>query len=917
MPEQNQILLHTKLHRPRLQHDLVFRPRLVEWLNNDLDRPLTLVCAPAGFGKTTLVCSWLESMETGQAGLHGMPAAWLSLDENDSDLNLFLRYFVASIRTIFKDACAETLALLQARQSPPQNILFATLSNELEELPGEMILVLDDYHAIHGEDVHALLGEFVHHWPKPLHLVLISRTSPPIPLGSFRAKRMVSEIRTRDLRFTPEETANYLRKTQFDLLINHALPLLEERFEGWPAGLHLAVLSLRSRDTQESVLSALSSKDPNITGYLVDEVLTQQFPAVHTFLLKTSILDRFCASLCEAVAAEGTAAWNARARLDSIERSELFIISLDGRQEWYRYHRFFQELLQERLVDEMTPDQVADLHRRASAWFEKHGLIEEALQHALAAGDFDLAAHHMSAGLREVINREDRPTLERWLRLLPEETIQRHPELLMIRVWAFEFLWRLDLQAEVIKQVESLLDSKDGVTIPDDDLRMVRGQILAIRGQQAYFRNHTSLAIDLCRQGLSLLPPSWNFVRGGAMLYLGISMQAGGQSLEAEQMLLKEYEAYGDKTDAYALMLLHSLCFIHLNNGQLDQTVRIAELMRRGATSSGVTIKKNWSDWFLGVVCYQRDELEAAAAYFTEIVENRYTAQISPYRDAVAGLALIHQTQGQSPVASQWVESISQFDMEQSGREDNRTGSLRARLMLMQGNVDAAGAWADSLTGLPPETALLWLEEPQVTRGRILVSRGTQDDLKLALQLFDTLYKIAERTHNTRYEIEILALRTLALDGQQKTEEAGADLKQALELARPGGFSRVFVDLGRPMYELLQRIADQNHSGELIQRLLAEFPDAGKSQQAGDLPGTATPDPLTSNLTLIDPLTPRELEILNLLRGSDGVKEIALALHLSPATVKRHINNIYAKLGVNKRWNAVARAEELNILPPR
>ncbi len=916
MPDPNQILLHTKLHRPRLQHDLVFRPRLVEWLNHDLDRPLTLVCAPAGFGKTTLVCSWLEGMETGKDRSISLPSAWLSLDENDSDLNLFLRYFIAAVHTIFEDACAETLALLQARQQPPQNILFATLSNELEELPGEMILVLDDYHAIHGEEVHALLAEFVRHWPKLLHLVLISRTSPPIPLGSFRAKRMVSEIRTRDLRFTPEETASYLRKTEFDLLMHNALPLLEERFEGWPAGLHLAVLSLRSSDSQESVLLALSSENPNITGYLLDEVLSHQFPAVHGFLLKTSILDRFCASLCEAVAAETTAAWNARARLDSIERSELFIISLDNRREWYRYHRLFQELLQQRLVNEMTPDQVADLHRRASAWFEKHGLIDEALHHALAAGDFDLAAHQMSAGLRDVINREDRPTLERWLRLLPEETIQRHPELLMTRVWALEFLWRLDQQAQVIKQVESLLESKDGVTLPDDDLRMVRGQILGIRGQQAFFRNQTSLAIDLCRQGLSLLPPSWTFVRGGAMLYLGMSMQAGGQWLEAEQMLLKEYEAYGDKTDAYALMLLHSLCFIHLNNGQLDQTVRIAELMRKGALSSGVTIKKNWADWFLGVVRYQRNELAAAAAYFTEIVDNRYTAQISPYRDAVAGLALIHQTQGESAVASQWVESISQFDMEQSGSEDKRTGSLRARLELMQGHVDAAGAWADSLTGLPPDHAILWLEEPQVTRARILVSRGSKTDLRLALQILDALEDVASRTHNTRYRIEVLSLRALALEAVGETSRAEADLELAVDLARPGGFTRIFIDLGRPMQEMLQRLAKQDPCPEIVGRLLDTFQGTG-NLAAVNPPTQPVRSPSIAGESLPEPLTPRELEILALLRGPLNIKEIALQLHISHATAKRHTINLYAKLGVSQRWSAVARAEELNLLPLR
>ena len=305
MADQTQILLQTKLHRPRLPKDLVSRTRLVELLNHDVDHPLILVCAPAGFGKTTLVGNWLEQMAMG----HGeeaisFPSAWLSLDENDSDLNVFIRYFIAALRTIFNEACEETLALVMARQQPPQAVLFATFSNDLEKLPGEFILVLDDYHAIHGEEVHNLLGQLVRHWPMPLHLVLISRLSPPISLENLRAKRMISEIRTRDLRFTPEETAAYLSKTQFALMSRVALPLLEERFEGWPTGLHLAAISMRSASGQEAVLSGLSGENSNITGYLVDEVVSHQTPQIQTFLLKTSILDRFCAALCEAVIGE-------------------------------------------------------------------------------------------------------------------------------------------------------------------------------------------------------------------------------------------------------------------------------------------------------------------------------------------------------------------------------------------------------------------------------------------------------------------------------------------------------------------------------------------------------------------------------------------------------------------------------------
>jgi LuxR family maltose regulon positive regulatory protein len=926
MPDHNQILLQTKLHRPRLPKDLITRWRLVEWLNHDIDHPLILVCAPAGFGKTTLIVNWLERMaaEKGEKAAY-LPSAWLSLDENDSDLNLFLRYFIAALRTIFSEACAETLALLQARRQPPLAVLYNTFINEIEELPGEAILVLDDYQLIHGRPVHNLLVELTHHWPKPLHLVLISRVDPPLPLTALRPKGMLREIRTRDLRFTPEETSDYLSRTQFALMGRDALPLLEERFEGWPAGLKLAAISFRSADSQEAVLSALSGKNPNITGYLLDEVLTHQLPAIHSFLLKTSILNRFCASLCEAVVEESDPAWTAGACLDWIERSELFLIPLDDRREWYRYHHLFQESLQQRASAEMAPDQVAHLHRRASTWFEEHGLLDDALQHALAAGDIDLAASYMGAGLREAVNLEDRPTLERWLRLLPEEVIQRDPWLLMIRVWALEFSWRLDLQAQTLQQVEALLASETGAGLSAEELKILRGQILALRAQQAYFFNQQKLAIDFCHQALALLPPSWSFPRYGAMIYLGLSMQASGQALEAERLLLTEYESCGDKTSPYALDLLLPLCFNYVNNGRLEQAKRLARVMFQAASQGRVAIQKNWADWFLGVVHYQQNELQAAAQHFSQIIENRYTAQITTYRDAVAGLALCHQIKGERAEARRMVELISQYDLEQSGIEDERTRSLRARLMLLQGDLEGAGNWVDSLTEPLPDMAILWLEEPQVTRAHALIARGTEGDLQMAQQILDVLEDITDRTHNTRFKIEVLALRALALEALGETTEANSILKQALELAYLGGFIRVFVDLGAPMQKMLRRLEEQGLSVEMIQRVLAGFPagfPAASPAEVASLVGGESPapprhSPPPGNSTLAEPLTPRELDVLILLREPLSTKEIAQKLYIAHATARRHTINIYGKLGVNRRWDAVTRAEELNLLPPR
>ncbi len=918
MTDHDLILLQTKLHRPLIPRGLIDRPRLFEQLNSAIDYPLTLICAAAGYGKTTLVCSWLNHIAVERSGeLSSLPSAWLSLDEEESDLSLFLRYFVAAVRTIFSNACEETLMLLQASRQPPQAVIYTTLCNDLDKLPGEILLVMDDYQFIRGKEVHDLFGELVRHWPKPLHLLLISRIDPPLPLTSLRAKRKILEIRTQDLRFSEQETSTYLDQAQFFHLNAHTLDLVNERFEGWPAGLHLAALSLRSTGSQETVQLALSSEDANITGYLLDEVLAHQYPAIHSFLLRTSILDRFCASLCEAVIGEIDTIWNVRACLDWIEHSELFLSPLDSRREWYRYHHLFQELLQQRLSIEISPDQVKNLHRRASAWFEEHGLLDEALHHAQAAGDFNLAARQMSAGLRDVINREDRLTLERWIRILPEEMIQRQPQLLMIRAWAFQFSWRLDLQAQVIKQIENLVDADDGTSLPADDLQLLQAQILLLKAQQAYLGNQPRLTIDFCNQALALLPLSWTFGRGAAMLFLGFSMQASGQAQTAEQLLLNAYESYGDKTDTYALLVLDSLCFIYIYTGQLEQTRQIAQVLVRGATHSGIAFMRYLGIWYLGLVCYQFNELEAAAHYFTQIVENRYIVQITTYRDAVTGLALIYQILGQSSEAEQMLDSVSQYDLEQRGSEDIRTRSLRARLLLMQGDIERAGQWADTLTDPPPNQPLLWLEEPQVTRANILVARGKDADLRLATEILDALEDITNRTFNTRYKIVILSLRALVLDAEGKTDQANAALVQALELGKPGGFIRVFVDLGKSMRAILQRLVSQGHLVETINRILAAFPDNSRSSNGSEILDMRAGRPSVETSTMIDPLTRRELEVLTLLRGPSSIKEIAQKLNISYSTAKEYTINIYGKLGVNRRWDAVARAEELNLLPPR
>ena len=527
MSDRNSPLLSTKLNRPPVTSDQVYRARLIEQLDHSLQNgPLTLVCTSAGFGKTMLVSSWIESLTAREQP--STPASWLSLDAGDSDLVLFLRYFVAGIRTVFPEACPQTLSLLRDPNPPDQRLLVVAFSNELEQLPARIVFVLDDYHTVQSHDVHNFLSEMMRHWPRRLHLVLISRSSPPLPIATLRARGQVGEIRTLDLRFTQMEAKSFVEKALTTPLSQSTIAFLDQRLEGWIAGLRLVTLSLRTGTNAETKLGKLAGTHVEIAEYLVDEVLSTQTPAIQRFLLWTSILDRFCPALCKSVLSSVTDsddhANDVVASIQWLESNNLFLIPLDDEQRWYRYHHLFQEFLQRRLRDEIGPAQVTELHRRAIAWFAEEGLLDEALNHALAIGDLDLVAQQMATGLCDVFNREDRPTLDRWLGMLPDEFVERHPWLLMIKVLVLGFSWQVAAQWRLLGEVEALLDQGDEHALGLGDpyeLPVLRGMIASLRGQEAYSCGHADRAIAFCEEALAQLPHRWTYVRGIAAMYLG------------------------------------------------------------------------------------------------------------------------------------------------------------------------------------------------------------------------------------------------------------------------------------------------------------------------------------------------------------------------------------------------------------
>ena len=864
----------------------------MERLDQGAQAPLTLVAAAAGYGKTTLVSSWIESFAAADE-VTRRPAAWVTLDERDSDLGLFLRYFMAGVRTLFPGACAATFDLVQATRQPAFDLLCTTLINEIAAISQDFILVLDDYHLISGTDVSDLLSELARHWPHPLHLVLISRYMPALPLASLRARGQLVEIRARDLRFTPAESAAYLAQSLPAPLSQPAVELLERRTEGWIAGLQLASLSLRDAEDPARLLDSLEGLDTEFADFLANDVLAQQPPAIQSFLLQTAILDSFCGALCDAVIANEDREWSARRCIDWLEQRNLFITSLDSHSEWYRFHQIFRSVLLERAMVELGPSRIAGLQHRSATWYAQHDLVDEAVLYALAAGDRELAARFIGQGLCDVLNREDYPTLERWLGLFAHEFVQERADLLIVRGYSLFLSWQLGALAKVVVRAAALLAGETSTTDSEAELGTLRGCLAVLSAVGAYFSSDPSSAGTYGREALDLLPEAWGFVRGGGRLFQVLAMQAGGQGQAAVGLLIEDYESRDGRASTYSLRLLQALCFITYRQAEdLERMIQTAQKLAAAAERSKLNLLQSWGHYFLGLAHYQRNELPAARQSFARLLDFKNTGNIGALRDGVQRLALIHQMAGEQAEAWEMLQFLSQLDLEQTGREGDETGALRARLWLMRGDIASAGRWADNFAEPVPDQPWIWQDPPHWIKAWILVTRGTAGDLLAAQEILAALSAVAERNHNRRLQIEVMALRALALDGQGQTTGARDARQAAVDLAQPGGFVRVFVALG----------------------VRTDATPSPLASQAANNGATTAPD--HGLPPLVELLTARELEVLTLLGEPLSLKEIARQLFISYLTARRHTANIYGKLGVNQRQAAVAKAKAMGLIPP-
>jgi len=898
-------ILRTKLHRPSSPANLVLRTAVLERLKAGRVRPLVLVSAPAGYGKSILIHNWLETCGD-------WPSTWLSLDEDDSNLRQFLRYFVAAVRSVFPRACEQTQNLINASQLPPLPTLVASLSNELDKIDQPFTLVLDDYHRIEaGSPVNDLLHQLLAHPPIPLHLIIVSRRDPPLQLHTLRAQAQITEIRMQDLCFEPEESRTLLKNITGYTIGDDALTNLQREIEGWVVGLRLVSLTLHRHKHRDEFLMTLHGGIQQTQEYLTQEVIAQQSPLMQDWLLKSAILNRFCEPLVQALCATeiraGTSSVAAAADrgkfIETVIADNLFVIPLDTGDEWFRFHHQFQQLLLNEQHRRMTPDEIARLHLRASEWFVSRDLIDEAIQHAMKAKDAGSAADIIEQHQQAELLQGRWYIVESWLAMLPVEVIQQRPRLLLAQLWGQYNTYQMLEIPPLLERVESLLVGEAADNTMLSEINFYRGLILTL------FQGDAEGGLIQFQQARKRFSRSQTRNTQSEVEILdAVAHQMAGQGALSIQSLNQRIQTMGSGKDQLLSRLLIGLAYSHLLSGNLEEAKPVTQHLTRVSKKNGLINIEGSSHYLRANADLQSHRLDVALQGFQHAEKKRDVMHRKLAIDALVGLVLTYQVMRRSDDAMDAMKQLMQFALD-TGEPGHLAvaQSCQARLSLLQGDAKPAIAWAHSFnTKANAPNMLVWLEIPAITHLRIMVATGSHESLQQAGELLATLYESAESVHNTYQMIGIRVLQCVALQKLGRMDEALEVLQQAIKLAEPGGWVYPFVELGPLMAELLERLADRDGGSDYCQRVLDQFPGRGQPRV-----GAATDNHRTSadsEIELSAPLTRREVDVLELLAQRLQTKEIAAKLFVSPETVKSHLKNLYQKLGVNNRSEAAIKA---------
>jgi LuxR family maltose regulon positive regulatory protein len=939
-------LLTTKLHIPPARPDRVSRPRLIERLDAGLSCDLTLISAPAGFGKTTLLADWATQLRCGSrhqaSSQTPSPVGWLSLDSGDNDPARFLAYLAAALRTAVDSMGQGAWQVLQSPQPPPAEEVLTALIDQVATLPAGpgpgLVLILDDYHLIAAQAVHDALMFLIDGLPSNMHLVIATRADPPLPIARLRARGQLVELRQADLCFTPDEAAAFLDSFAGLDLATDEVATLTVRTEGWIAGLQMAAVSIQGREPGEipGFIRAFTGTNRTILDYLVEEVLQRQPVHVQAFLLRTAILDRLTAPLCDAILGTGhpnldaaghirclapeiqdpSSDLESQAILVTLESSNLFIIPLDDEHCWYRYHRLFADLLRKRLHQWLGAEGLAALHQQASVWYERNGLLPEAVEHALRGRNFEQAARLIEKVAGATFMRSEVATFLSWMERLPDELARARPALCLLHAWA------LLLTGRPPDAVESHLHAPQALP----------GHVAPLRAFIAAVQGRIGHAQELCRQALAQLPEDDLFLRGIATWNLGIAHMLSGEPAAAGRAL-QEAVALSRRAGnvMIAVMALCSLAELHAAQTQLDQARALYQQALELATGEGGRRLPIAGLALIGLGDLSREwnDLEAATRYLSEGIKEIDRWAAIGATDGYLALARVRQAQGDAEGACEAMDKAEELALRFSATDlaGRIVAAHRARLWLAQalaGEGDAGvaldgwfqerglhlvGAWGGVSAGDDAMYDYHLDKHERLTAARVLLAWNRPQE---ALALLEPMLALMEQWGgwgSTR-GIELQILVALASQALGDVEHALEGLQRALSLAGPAGYMRLFLDEGQPMASLLRHADSQGIAPRTTARLLASFQLELPSHSAS--PAPSEPQPHTPRM--IEPLTPRELEVLAWFPTSRSSKDIAQELGVSADTVRYHTKNIYGKLGVHRRFDAIRRARELGLL---
>jgi LuxR family maltose regulon positive regulatory protein len=869
-------LLATKLYVPPPRPEAVVRPRLIARLDAGLRGRLTLVSAPAGFGKTTLVSAWLAGRE--------QPAAWLSLDEGDSDPTRFLRYLVAALQTIAAEIGAGVQAALQSTPPPPPEAILTALLNDIAAIEERFILVLDDYHAVNARPVDEALAFLLDHLPPQMHLVITTREDPQVPLARLRARSQLNELRVADVRFTLDEAAAFLTQAMGLSLAAGDIATLEARTEGWIAGLQLAALSLQGERDPAAFIRSFSGSHHFVLDYLLEEVLHRQPAPIQDFLLRTAILDRLCGPLCDAVLRDP--ATDGRATLERLEHANLFIVPLDNERRWYRYHHLFAELLRQRAGQE--PIDAADLHIRASQWYEDNGLALEAFQHAAAAVDLARAERLIQSRAMPLHDSAVAAAIVGWLGSLPAAALDARPSLWVKYGEILLVTGQTTGVEHKLEAAEAALARQSPDAEPDDATRNLIGHIAAVRATLALTRYQIEALLSQSQRALEYLRPDDLSFRATANWTLGAGYQMLGDRAAAGRAISESIALSRAAGDTFATILA-TIALGQIQEAE-NQLHLAAATYRQVLELAGEQPQQIIYEAQLGLaqICYEWNDLAAAEDHGREGLRlaRQYESVIDRFIVCEVFLARLKLAQGDLAGAAAILEQAGQSARRQNfAQRLPEVAAAQVLVLLRQGDLAAAARLAQDYD-LP------------ISQARVLLAQG---DPAAALALLDPLRAQAAAQGWQDEWLRALALQSVAHHLHGASEEALGRLGEALALAEPAGCIRTFIDEGAPMKQLLQAAAARQIAPAYARRLLAAFAPAA-AQRSARIDGGET-------------LSERELEVLRHIAEGRTDREIAERLYLSLHTVKVHARNIYGKLGVGKRTQAVARARELGLLP--